>query len=91
MFVSKQFNGLIGSRRTESKKPAARFTYTYRFKVKSQTNSFGEWGQWAISPDGKATADDMEIAHQLVIAFRENRASVEAELPGEGMSQDDSM
>lgn len=89
MFVSKQFNGLVGSRRTDTGKPAARFTYTYRMKVKSQTNSFGEWGQWAISPEGKANDHDQDIGHELVTAFRENRASVEPELPGENLGDGD--
>jgi hypothetical protein len=88
MFVSKQWNGLIGSRRTDSGKPAARFTYTYRMKVKSQTNSFGEWGQWAISPEGRATDREQDIGHDLVMAFRENRASVEPEVPGEDLGGD---
>ena len=77
LFISKQFNGLIGSRLTETGKPAARFTFTYRMKVKSQVNSFGEWGQWSISADGKATAPHMDIGHELAIAFRERRATVE--------------
>jgi hypothetical protein len=84
MFVSKQWNGLIGSRRTESGKPAARFTYTYRMRVKSQTNAMGEWGQWSISPQGKATQEQMKNAHDLVMAFKENRATVERDAPGEG-------
>jgi hypothetical protein len=91
MFVSKQFNGLVGSRRTDSGKPAARFTYTYRMKVKSQTNSFGEWGQWAISPEGKANEHDQDVGHQLVTDFRENRRTVEPELPGEGIGENDAM
>jgi hypothetical protein len=83
MFVSKQFNGLVGSRRSESGRPAARFVYTYRFKVKSQTNSFGEWGQWSIAPEGRATNEEIDLGHQLAQAFKENRASVEPEGPGE--------
>jgi hypothetical protein len=83
MFISKQFNGLVGSRRTDSGKPAARFTFTYRMRVKSQTNAMGEWGQWAISPEGKATNEEQDMAHELVAAFKENRASVEREAPGE--------
>jgi hypothetical protein len=83
MFISKTFNGLIGSRRTESGKPAARFTYTYRMKVKSQSNAIGEWGQWSIAAEGKATPEEMDVGHSLVMAYREQRATVEAELPGE--------
>jgi hypothetical protein len=89
MFISKQWNGTIGSRRTDSGQPAARFTYTYRMRVKSQNNSFGEWGQWAISPEGKATLPEMEIGHGLAQAFKEQRASVAEELPGEVIDNDD--
>jgi hypothetical protein len=80
MFISKQFNGLVGGRRTDSGKPAARFTYTYRMRVKSQNNAAGEWGQWAISPEGKATPDEQDLGHQLVQAFKENRATVERDM-----------
>jgi hypothetical protein len=90
MFISKQFNGLIGSRRTDSGKPAARFTFTYRMLVRSQTNAMGEWGQWAISPEGKATNEEQDIAHTLVTDFRENRASVAREAPGEFVDEQES-
>lgn len=83
MFISKQWNGMIGSRRSESNKPAARFVYTYRMKVKSQGNAFGEWGQWAIAAEGRATNEEIDVGHELAQAFKENRASVEREAPGE--------
>jgi hypothetical protein len=79
IFVSKQFNGIISSRRTDSQKPAARFTFLYRMRVKSQTNAMGEWGQWAITPEGKASEHEQDIGHELVVAFREKRATVEQE------------
>jgi hypothetical protein len=83
MFISKQWNGVIGSRLTVTGKPAARFTFTYRMRVKSQTNAIGEWGQWSITPLGKATAEQMRIGHELAQAFREGRRTVEADVPGE--------
>jgi hypothetical protein len=83
MFISKQFNGLVGSRRTDSGKPAARFVFTYRMKVRSQTNSFGEWGQWAISPEGRATNEEIDMAHELVEGFKKGERIVEREAPGE--------
>jgi hypothetical protein len=83
MFISKQFNGLVGSRRTDSGKPAARFTYTYRMVVKSQANAMGEWGQWHISPEGKASNEDQDLAHELVEGFKKGERTVEREVPGE--------
>jgi hypothetical protein len=83
MFISKQFNGLVGSRRTDSGKPAARFTFTYRMVVKSQTNAMGEWGQWHISPEGKATNEEQDLAHELVEGFKKGERTVEREAPGE--------
>jgi hypothetical protein len=89
MFISKTWNGTIGSRRSESNKPAARFVFTYRMKVKSQTNSFGEWGQWAIQPEGRATNEEIDLGHAMAQAFKENRASVEREAPGEFAGEQD--
>jgi hypothetical protein len=90
MFISRQWNGLIGSRRTDSGQPAARFTYTYRLKVKTQANAQGEWGQWAVpSPHGKATLEQMKMAAEVVKAFREGTTTVEREQPGERVNEPD--
>jgi hypothetical protein len=88
MFISKTFNGLIGSRRTETGKPAARFTFTYRMRVKSQANAMGEWGQWAIAAEGKASPEEQDIGHELREAFRKGERTVEAELPGDEQGED---
>jgi hypothetical protein len=51
--------------------------------VKSQTNAMGEWGQWHISPEGKATNEEQDLAHELVEGFKKGERTVERELPGE--------
>jgi hypothetical protein len=89
MFISKTWNGTIGSRRSDSGKPAARFVFTYRMRVKSQTNSFGEWGQWAIQPEGRATNEEIEMGHALAQAFKKGERVVEREAPGEVAGEQD--
>jgi hypothetical protein len=79
IFVSKNFNGLIGSLRTPSGKPAARFAGIYKMTARSRTNSQGEWSQWNISFASKATETDMRAGHELRMAVESGERKVEAD------------
>jgi hypothetical protein len=80
IFVSKNFNGLVSGRKTATGRAAARFTFLYRMTVKSQTNQFGEWGQWNISPEGKASEADLEMGHALWKEMVEQKRTVEQDV-----------
>lgn len=73
IFYSRKWNGQIASRKTAKGEPAARFGFLYRMRVRTQTNAAGEWGQWAISPGGVASSEDMEKGFKFYKDFEERR------------------
>lgn|SRR5262245_11675473 len=77
VFISKNFNGLISGRRTASGKTAARFLYLYRFRVKTQSNAMGEWGQWAYSAEGRVSPEAYEMGHDFYEALMKDRTSID--------------
>jgi hypothetical protein len=83
IFISKQWNSVISTRRTNTNLEAPRFAFTYRMRVKSQANAAGEWGQWSISAHGRSSEAEMDAGHDLREAFLKGEARVEDEQPGE--------
>lgn len=78
VFHSKKWNGTIAARKTGDGAPAARFNFMYRMKVRTQTNNFGEWGQWSISPGGTATEADMEFGDKFYEDLKERRTVIDS-------------
>ena len=60
-----------------SGRPAARFGFLYKMKVRTQSNNIGEWGQWNINPGGAATEEDMRMGHEFRKALEERRTIVD--------------
>jgi hypothetical protein len=79
VFISRRWNGQIGSRKTLSGKPAARFNFLYRMRVRTQSNNIGEWGQWNISPGGAVSEEDMRLGHEFRKALEERQVIVDKE------------
>jgi hypothetical protein len=77
VFISRTFNGNISTRKTGSGKPAPRFGFLYKMRVRTQSNQVGEWGQWHITPLKKASAEDMALGHEFRRALEERRSVVD--------------
>ena len=75
VFISRKWNGQISSRKTASGRPAARFGFLYRMRVRTQSNNIGEWGQWNINPGGAASEEDMKVGHEFRKAL-EDRSTI---------------